>query len=445
MASTTSTETINLQHRSPNLASVSDLLSEEPPDDAILAQSRLADADVPDGGYGWVIVFSCATITFWFVGLSYTFGIMQSALVTQGLGSASTLSFIGSMAFALNAFLAILSARVLRRIGARSTAMAGTTFIGVGEIVAGSCTKTIPGLFFSAGVLVGIGVSLCFISASTVTAQWFYRKRGLANGIVFAGGGLGGAVISFAMDGLIQRLGVAWTFRVIGFIQLATGLPAAWLIKERNPIRRNQFVEWRLFRDPTFAILFLAGAIVTFPLLVPPFFLPLYSSSIGLSFSAGAGLVSGFNFASAIGRIGFGFLADLIGPLNALFIGLLVNALSLLILWPISTTIGPLIAFVVINGMANGSFFATMPTVVGSLFGSARVNVALGMIVTSWGGGYLMGAPIAGYLLQAFGGTSAGFKAYRPAIFYAGGLAVISAFLVAFVRLWRSRKILKKL
>jgi MFS family permease len=86
-----------------------------------------------------------------------------------------------------------------------------------------------------------------------------------------------------------------------------------------------------------------------------------------------------------------------------------------------------------------------MPTVVGSMFGSIRVSVALGMIVTSWGGGYLMGAPIAGYLLDAYGGEKGGFEAYRPAIWYAGSLAVGAAGLVGFVRLWKDQKFFKKI
>ncbi|KAJ7366139.1 hypothetical protein DFH08DRAFT_1002761 [Mycena albidolilacea] len=50
--------------------------------------------------------------------------------------------------------------------------------------------------------------------------------------------------------------------------------------------------------------------------------------------------------------------------------------------------------FVVIKSAANGGFFSTIPTVVGNVFGSARLSVAMGMIVTRWAGGYLMGAPI---------------------------------------------------
>ena len=74
-------------------------------------------------------------------------------------------------------------------------------------------------------------------------AQYFRARRGLANGIVYAGGGLGGTAISFAIDGLIQRLGPAWTFRIIGFVTLGTGLPAAWVVKERAPIRSATFIE----------------------------------------------------------------------------------------------------------------------------------------------------------------------------------------------------------
>jgi MFS family permease len=264
------------------------------------------------------------------------------------------------------------------------------------------------------------------------------------------------------MNGLIEKFGSAWTFRVIGLLQLATGLPAALLLKERiRPRSQSVFVDWSLFKDSVFVLLFIASGIVAFTITVPVFYLPLYSQSIGLSSSTGAGLVAGFNFSSAFGRIGFGFLADLIGPVNAFFLGLVLNALSMLILWPVTTTLEPLIAFVVINGIANGSFFATTPTIVGKLFGSIRLGVAMSMIITSWGKfaipilvanltielgvGFLFGAPIAGYFLDAQGGADGGFKAYRPAIFYAGGLAAVGAALVGAVRINKDRRLLKKL
>ena len=86
-----------------------------------------------------------------------------------------------------------------------------------------------------------------------------------------------------------------------------------------------------------------------------------------------------------------------------------------------------------------------MPTVVVSIFENARVSVAKGMVVTISTAAYLMGAPIAGYLLAAYGGQTAGFKAYRPATFYAGSLALLATILVAFVRLRMSKSLLNRL
>lgn len=200
-----------------------------------------------------------------------------------------------------------------------------------------------------------------------------------------------------------------------------------------------------LLKDFKFAMVFIIGAIATFPLCVPPFFLPLYARSLGFSPYTGAALLAGFNFSSAIGRIATGFMGDKLGPLNSLFTTLMLSALSMLCLWPISSSLGPLVVFVILNGMGNGGFFSVMPTVVSNIFGSVRVSVAMGAVVTSWTGGYLMGAPIAGYLLDAYGGETAGFKAYRPAIFYAGGLALLSALLVAVLRLRMSKSPLKRL
>jgi hypothetical protein len=50
------------------------------------------------------------------------------------------------------------------------------------------------------------------------------------------------------------------------------------------------------------------------------------------------------------------------------------------------------------------------------------------------------GSPIAGYLLEAFGGTEGGLQAYRPAMFYAGGVSLVATGLVLYMRLGMERK-----
>ena len=287
--------------------------------------------------------------------------------------------------------------------------------------------------------------SLSFMTISVLPAQYFLRRRGLANGIVYAGGGLGGTVISLAFERLIEQTNIAWTFRIVGLIALATGLPAAYFIRDRTSANRRVFVDWSLFKDLKFVYMFLTGVIATFPLFVPPFFIPLYASSVGLSASVGAALVAGFNLASAFGRIGFGLICDSVGPVHALFISLFLSAVSMLAIWPVSQDLGPLTLFVIIGGAANGGFFATIPTAVGSVFGTMKVTVAMGMIATGWAGGYLMGGPIAGYLLAAFGGEEAGFQAYRPAMYYSGAMSLLAAVFVCMLRFRIDRKFKTKI
>ncbi|KAL1411846.1 hypothetical protein Q8F55_002817 [Vanrija albida] len=400
-----------------------------------------ADLDEPpDGGTEAWRVVGCATmIAFWFVGTGYSWGVIQGALVARGLAPASTLSFIGSISVGMMAILAIANARLITAVGPRHLAIAGVLFMSVGEVLAGTAAQhnSLPGLFLTAGVMLGIGCSFSFMVISVTPAQYFSTRRGTAVGMVFAGGGIGGAVLSLAMEASIRNLGVEWTFRVIGIAMAACCLPAAWGLKERTKVVRKVLIDWSLFRSWDFVLLFLAGALGTFPLFIPPFFIPLYARSLGLSPATGAATVAGFNFSSAVGRILTGFVSDrLLGPVNTLFAVLLITGLSLLALWPASVSLAPLVVFVVVNGISSGGYFAIMPTVVGSVLGMERLAVAFGMIVTGWTGGYLMGAPIAGYLLGAYGGPEHGIGAYRPAVFFAGAMAMGGAFMVGVLR-WR--------
>lgn len=409
-----------------------------PASDDPVEASRLIDAGAPDGGWNaWLIVVCCTMIGFWFGGTTYSWGVLQGALVEDKLAPASTLAFVGSIAVSMLSALAIFNSRLFTLVGARKMAVTGVILMSASQILASFSTHNIAGLFVTAGFMMGLGVSLCFMVISITPAQYFTTKKGTALGIIYSGAGVGGAVISLSLEAGVRNLGVPWTFRLLGLLMLATALPAAWYTRERFRLARREFVDWSLFRQLDFLALFVSGILGTFPLFVPPFFLPLYAHSLHLSPTTGAALVAIFNFSSAIGRMLTGLLSDrLAGPLNTLFLVLAITTLSLLVLWPSSVSLGPLIAFVLVNGASSGGFFAIMPTVVNNVMGSQRMNVAFGMIVTGWGGGYLMGAPIAGYLLAAFGGSDRGIAAYRPAVFWAGGMAFASAAIIGALR-WR--------
>ena len=418
---------------------------------------------VPEGGYGWTVVSICALLTFWFNGISGSWGIIQAALLQSQLTSTSTstISFVGTLGLACIVAFGLFAVRFMRLFGIRTTALLGVALVSAGEITSSFTTSNVGGLFGTSGVLFGLGACLCYSVSNTLPTQYFSAKLGLASGLVKLGGGIGAAVLSIAINAMIQRVGVPWTFRVLGLCTLATGGPAAWFIRERVPIGRIPFLDLSMFRHLSFTAVFCAGAIGTFALFVPPFFLPLVAQSIGLSSSTGAALVAGFNCCTALGRFFSGWASDSIGPVNMFLSMMTLNAVSMLAIWPVSNSLGPLVAFAMLNGLANGAFFTVYPVVVantGASIGDARSGpaVAMSMAITGWTGGYLMGVPIAGYLLQA-SGVGVGFPSiggaggnrnsqsdaefgasidpYRPAIFYAGGMALAAAGFVLIARL----------
>lgn len=161
MATATSTTTaieledlrLTVMQREPVEAPKSDNESVDP----VLEASRLADSDVPDGGYGWVVVASCAILSWWTIGTSYSWGVIQGALVDEGLSTPAVLSFVGALGPTLLAAVAILNSRIMRMIGVRYTGMLGVFLIGLAEILAGFAVKSVPGLFVTEGVLLGLG------------------------------------------------------------------------------------------------------------------------------------------------------------------------------------------------------------------------------------------------------------------------------------------------
>lgn len=131
--------------------------------DEVMQQSLLADSQVPDGGYGWVLISACAVVTWWFVGVSYTWGVMQAALVDEMGYSSSTLAFVGSLCPACISLLAVPNATLISKIGARITALTGIFLLGLGSILSGFATHSVVGLFMTWGFVGGLGTSLCFM------------------------------------------------------------------------------------------------------------------------------------------------------------------------------------------------------------------------------------------------------------------------------------------
>jgi MFS family permease len=234
--------------------------------------------------------------------------------------------------------------------------------------------------------------------------------------------------------GLItDKVGVAWTFRIFGLATLATGVPTALCIRERVTARKEYSVDFSLFKDRTFVCLFMSGAIGVFAIYIPSFFLPYVAQALGLSNSTTTGVIACFNVCMAIGRIASGVACDKLGSFNTYLFTMLVNAVTFFAIWSTSSTLATLLAFAIINGIANGAFFVAMPTAVGKYLGNSKATSGISLALTGWGPGLLVGNPIAGVLIDVTGADKAdSIVPFRPVGFYAGGTALISAGFIVF-------------
>jgi hypothetical protein len=163
-----STETIHLEMAADT--SATELRARHP---EIQPQLELGSAAAPPYGTsteptwdtkeGWPVVAAGSAIFFVFLGLIYSYGIVQLHLAESHLASVSTLSFIGSVGAAISPLTGTIVARVIRAVGYRYTASLGGILLGLGEFTAGWATKSVPAMFVTQGFLFGVGSALLFL------------------------------------------------------------------------------------------------------------------------------------------------------------------------------------------------------------------------------------------------------------------------------------------
>ncbi|KAB8239154.1 major facilitator superfamily domain-containing protein [Aspergillus alliaceus] len=332
---------------------------------------------IPDGGYGWVVIFVCFIYTFWQNAWTGSWGILQVALLESTLRN-STSSTIGILLYSIS------------------------------NITSAWAVSNVGGLFITCGFTYGLGTCLIYTMSNSLPIQWLSTKLGTVNGI--------GATVMAIVTGLLtQSLGIAWTFRIFGLLSQATGIPAPFIIDPS------------LFNDLAFSSLFAAGIVGVFSIYAPPFFLPAITHSLGFSPCISAAAVACFNACMVIGRLSSGFACDSCGSMNILLLAIALNTFSMFAIWSVASTLPILIVSAVLNGLANGAFFVALPAAVGRLAGARRGAGAVSIMLTGWTPGLLVGSPIAGVLIDATGaGSSGSIRAYSQAIFYGDGTALLS-------------------
>lgn len=142
---------------------------------------------------------------------------------------------IGGMLFAI---VLIFAGALQDKIGPRKVMVAGVLMVGGGTILSGLVAKN-PFLFnITFGVILGLGLGFVYACPRPAAMKWFHpSKKGMINGLVVAGFGLGAMWLGPLEVLLLGKLGFSLeqTLWILGTLILLVGIPCALNVVDPPP------------------------------------------------------------------------------------------------------------------------------------------------------------------------------------------------------------------
>ena len=137
------------------------------------------------------------------------------------------------------------------------------------------------------GICSPLGLNCIFQAGTSTIPTWFFKKRGLAFGIMAAGSGLGGIIFPIMASHLIPEIGFGWTMRTFGFVILGLMCIAAVTTKSRLPPKPRPFklyVFLEPFKDLNFILVAISGFLFFMAIFIPINFVEVQAIGNGMSY-----------------------------------------------------------------------------------------------------------------------------------------------------------------
>ncbi|PGH36576.1 hypothetical protein GX50_00613 [[Emmonsia] crescens] len=382
------------------------------------------------GAGAWLFLLGSFLIEAVIWGFNIAFGVFQEhySRHPQFLHNPN-IPVIGTVATSMVFLGTPFAAPLIRRFHAwRQAMVVAGSVICVLSLVWASFANSVPELIASQGALYGIGVLVVYAPLVSMLNEWFVERRGLAYGVVFAGGGVSGVGLPFLVEWLLATYGYPTALRGIAVAQVVLVAPILPLIKGRLPSssqNEKAAMEFDFLQNSQFWVLTLSNLFQGFAIYVPSIYLPTFATLAGLSPRKGALLLSAFNIASTLGQIGFGHLSDRFNNIYILvFITTFVSAVASFFIWGYAQSLAPLLTFAVLFGLFGGSYvvfwakFALLSKDHLFLYGLMAFGKGVGNVVTG---------PITARLLALPASSGYGLGTYKHVIIYTGTFLLASS------------------
>ncbi|ORZ05260.1 major facilitator superfamily domain-containing protein [Absidia repens] len=349
----------------------------------------------------------------------------------------TALSWIGSLWLAMAVILGPVYGYLAYKIGYRWL-LIGAVLCNTLALMLASISTEIWQLMLTQGVLAGFGASLVWFPCVSASQQYFDKRRGMAVGISISGSGFGGLVMSNIVEAINSTLGVRWSLRVVGFINLALLSFTACVVRPLHPPppcnTLSQSINLKPFRNIQFCLLFAIQFVGNFAFNVPSSYLPSYAEYIHLDAWIGSNLSAILSGLLIVGKIGAGVTSDYVGRANMCTLCITMTGVVCLVLWLPATNAAEIWAFAAFFGLFGGGYMVMVPAVLVQCVGIEDVEASNGLLFFAWFFGGLFGSPICAALIDSEDGQ----PNYSNAIIFSGVLMVFAGFLAWIVRVLRS-------
>lgn len=375
------------------------------------------------------------------LGAIYAWSVFRTPLVDAFGWSISEVTLTFTIAIFVVGFATFGGGIWMRHSSPRVVALAAGVLYGAGIFLA-SFTDGLLWLYFSYGLLGGIGLGLGYIVPVATLVKWFPDKRGMITGLAVAGFGAGALITAPIATRLIETMGVLSTFGVLGLIYLVMICGAALFMQDppagykppgweppttagssygtsytlERALRSWQWYGlWTLlFLNTTAGIAIISQAA------------PMAQEITNVSAAVAAATVGLISIANGVGRLFWAWLSDFVGRRVVFLMMFLLQAVVFWLL-PSAGTLTTFAVLALIILLCYGGGFGTMPAFAADYFGTEHVGSIYGLMLTAWSAAGVLGPTLIASLRESTG-------SYNQAMYVIAGLMLVSAAIPLFVR-----------
>jgi MFS family permease len=281
--------------------------------------------------YGWVIVAVTTTCLALGFGANIIVSVFMKPFEEEFGWPRADISMAYTMLTIGAAIGGIYWGSLSDRIGAKKIGLFGALTLSVG-LMALRWQSDLWLLYLLHFLIGALGFACLFTPMVALSGLWFNERKGLAIGIVTAGGAIGQGVVPFVVRFMITHIGWRDAALYLGIAYLLILVPLMFLLKPPPAIAQSAAQEgrsdenlWGVPHKITIPWLALAGIFCCICMAVPLVHLVPLGTDLGCTPQVAAGLLLALMTAGVFGRIFFGWLADRTGGLYAYFLASLAQ------------------------------------------------------------------------------------------------------------------------